>query len=277
MNARASAPLAGIGVLLTRPAAQAVRTAEALRNAGAEVFLFPALEIVTVDSNRELEAALAALARAHMAIFVSANAVEHGIALVKDHGGFSSRTRIAAIGEATRKALELHGIANALTPAPGYDSEALLAHPDLQQVAGQLMIIFRGHSEGGGRRLLGDTLLTRGASVVYAECYRRALPRLDAHARARLLQHWDDGEIDAVQVMSVETLHNLFALLGEEGAKHVRAAWLVVPHERIARAARDLNCAKIVVAGPDMNELLVRLIGLKASNQLPHAGSKEHE
>jgi MFS superfamily sulfate permease-like transporter len=81
---------------------------------------------------------------------------------------------------------------------PGQDSEALLALPQLEQVAGKRIAIFRGV---GGRTLLADTLRSRGATVDYVECYRRRRPDADA---GPLLQRWAD--VSAVTIASAETL-----------------------------------------------------------------------
>jgi uroporphyrinogen-III synthase len=262
----ATLPLDGLGVLLTRPAGQALRTAQALRSAGAHVFEFPALQIAAVAPDFAFDAALATLPNAQWAIFVSANAVEFGMPHVTHQGGFAARTRIAAIGNATRAALLAHGVTEVIAPSSGFDSEALLTHPDLLQVARQHIIIFRGQSESGGRKLLGYTLANRGALVHYAECYRRAVPDVDPESRGRLLDQWERGEIQAIHVMSFETLRNLDAMIGDRGQDLLKRLWIVVPHGRIAQAARSLGCDKIEVAGLKDSELIECLARLKAQD-----------
>jgi len=79
----------------------------------------------------------------------------------------------AAIGAGTRRELERAGFDNVISPKDGNDSEALLAAPELQAMAGRRVLIVRGE---GGRAFLGDALRARGAAVEYAECYRRAGP-----------------------------------------------------------------------------------------------------
>ncbi|WP_275576186.1 uroporphyrinogen-III synthase [Aquitalea magnusonii] len=63
-----------------------------------------------------------------------------------------------------------------LFPTAGSDSEALLALPQLADVAGQHWLIVRGQ---GGRALLADTLCARGAQVSLAEVYQRVDGRPD--------------------------------------------------------------------------------------------------
>ena len=67
------------------------------------------------------------------------------------------------------------------------DSEGLLALPELANVAGNRIVIFRG---AGGRELLHSMLAARGARVEQIECYRRARPVTDA---AGLIEAWRDG------------------------------------------------------------------------------------
>ncbi len=263
LSVTSSQPLQGLGVLLTRPASQAQRTATQLRGAGAAVFEFPALEIASIETAPALESALAELPTAHWIIFVSANAVEYGMPHVKRRGGAGRNTRFAAIGNATRSALLEQGLSRVITPLSGNDSEALLAHPELQRVAGQHIIIFRGHSESGGRKLLGEVLSSRGALIHNAECYHRSVPVVDAQLRERILKAWENGAIGAVHVMSVETLHNLLALTGERGRALLGATTIVTPHERIAKVANELGLVKTVVSGLNDAELIASLTALK--------------
>src|SRR5207253_7254784 len=94
------------------------------------------------------------------------------------------------------------------------------------------------------------------ATVAYAACYRRALPRADA---TLLLERWDD--IDAVTAFSAGTVRNLFALLGAAGTSRLRDTPMFVPHQRVADAAHGLGVREAVVAGPAEAALLERLVG----------------
>ena len=258
--------LTGMGVLLTRPAGQGQRSTAALRDAGARVYEFPALEIEAIASAPALDAVLRQVPRADWLIFVSVNAVEYGMPHVDRHAGNGIHARVAAIGHVTRDALLEKGVSQVISPESGNDSEALLAHPDLQRVAGQHFIIFRGQSAAGGRKLLGETLAQRGALIHYAECYARRTPQAGAESLARLLECWERGEIHAVHVMSAETLHNLVFLIGARGKTLLRNTAVVTPHERIAGAASALGCVKVLVAGLNDTELIDCLARLNAQD-----------
>jgi uroporphyrinogen-III synthase len=271
-------PLAGRTVLVTRPAQQAVALAQAIRAAGGEAFEFPALDIEAVPPEA-LGEPLAQLAAADIAIFISPSAAQFGMAAIRAGGAALAAIRVFAVGPGTARALDVEGVGNVVTPGnsplpnpdgttshstkpasgqvAGYpplagegtnvmptpinhDSEALLALPQLQEVAGKRVVIVRGV---GGRALLADTLAARGAVVHFMECYRRVRPQADA---APLLARWQAGRIDAVTVTSAETLHNLAALLGEAGASLLAATPLFAPHEKIAEAARRFGIAHVI-------------------------------
>ena len=237
-------PLAGCTVLVTRPAPQAAALAQAIEAAGGEAFVFPALAIEAVPS-AALQAPLARLREADLAIFISPSAAQFGMAAIRAGGGLSPATAVFAVGPGTARALAALGVGNVITPG-GQDSEALLALPQLADVAGQRVVIVRGM---GGRTLLADTLAARGAQVDFLECYRRVLPRADA---APLRARWQAGGIDAVTVTSAETLHNLAELLGEAGAPLLLRTPLFAPHEKIAAAARRFGVAHVIAtAGGD--------------------------
>ena len=231
-------PLAGRTVLVTRPAHQAAALAQAIRAAGGEAFVFPALAIEAVPAEA-LAAPLARLRDAGIVIFISPNAAQFGMAAIRAAGGLPAAAAVFAVGPGTARSLQAQGVGRVVTP-DGHDSEALLALPQLQNVAGQRVVIVRGV---GGRALLADTLAARGAQVTFLECYRRVRPQADA---ASLLARWQAGGVDAVTVTSAETLDNLAALLGEAGRPLLFDTPLFAPHEKIAEAARRFGCARVV-------------------------------
>lgn len=236
--------LAGRTVLVTRPAHQSAALVQAIEAAGGNVYPFPALAIETVPA-AELGAALEKLRAADCVIFISPNAAQFGMAAIRAAGGLPAAADVFAVGPGTARALQAHGVGRVVVPS-GHDSEALLALPQLQQVAGRQVVIVRGV---GGRALLADTLAARGAQVHFLECYRRLRPQADA---AALLACWQAGGIDAVTVASAETLHNLAALLGEAGVPLLRHTPLFAPHEKIAGAARQFGVVDAVAtAGGD--------------------------
>lgn len=231
-------PLSGRTVLVTRPLRQAAALAQAIHSAGGVAYEFPALDIEPVAADA-LGEQLEQLAVSDIVIFISPNAADYGMEAIRTRGPLPSTSRVFAVGPGTARALRAHGLDGVVTP-PGQDSEALLALPQLQDVAGRRVLIVRGV---GGRAMLADTLQARGATVHFLECYRRMRPQIDARP---LLAHWQAGGIDAVTVTSAEALLNLAAMLGETGKPLLAATPLFAPHEKIASAAQRFGIARVV-------------------------------
>jgi uroporphyrinogen-III synthase len=176
------------------------------------------------------------------AVFVSANAVEYG---VPDPRRWPPGLVAFAPGPGTAEALADLGIADVRTPATTFDSDGLLALPELMSPAGKRVLIFRGD---GGREHLGETLRARGAVVDYVACYRRAKPEGGV---AGLAEAFREGRIHAVTITSSEGLDNLWALADDATRTRWRACPTFVPHPRIAAHARDLGLAVSETAGGD--------------------------
>jgi uroporphyrinogen-III synthase len=251
----ANKPLAGRGIVVTRPRDQAAGLAALIEGAGGRVFLYPAIEIEDLPDPASALQVLGNLEQFDLAIFVSPTAVRKSFELIKKKPAtWPSGLRAAAVGQGSRDELERHGIHGALAPESGADSEALLALPELANVTGKRIAIFSGE---GGRELLGDTLAARGAKVEYAACYRRTRPRIDV---APLLSAWAQGTVHAVTVSSSNGLRNLVALLGESGQALLDGTPVFVPHRRVAEEARRLGVRMPVLAGPADAEMMARLV-----------------
>src|SRR5512146_2290146 len=210
-------PLAGRGIIVTRPAHQAGLLANLIRRAGGNPVLFPTLGISDAGDPKALNALIDRLDDFDFAIFVSPNAVEKAMRLITARRVLPPGLRLAAIGHGGRRALERFGVTGIIAPREKFDSEALLELPEFNDVAGKRIVIFRG---AGGRELLGKTLAARGAGVEYAECYRRVRPDVDA---APLLGAWARGKLHAIIVTSSEGLHNLFDMVGRNGLAALRS------------------------------------------------------
>ena len=241
--------LAGARVLVTRPEHQAAGLCTGIENAGGRAIRFPSIAIQPIADPGPAARHLGALGAGDLAVFVSANAVRHGLAHLRRP--LPAGVQLAAVGRATAEALEGAGLPVAHTPEHGFDSEALLAMDPLQQVAGRRVVIVRGQ---GGRELLAETLRRRGATVDYAEVYRRALPAADVPA---LLHRWKAGGVDVVVVTSADGLRNLDALLGDAGRPLLLSTPLVVIGERMLQMARAMGVSAPVLVSDASDAALV--------------------
>lgn len=250
--------LAGRHIVVTRPAGQATHLAEALVAHGAKPVLFPVLAIQALADKTELMRQIVQLDRYDIAVFVSPNAAQMGVGEVLAHRAWPAHLRVATVGRSSESVLAAHDLGGQekriLCPQGRFDSEALLELPELQDVAGRRIIVFRGD---GGRELLADTLRARGAEVAYATCYRRTQPAIDP---APLIKLWEAGTLDAVVVTSSEGLHNLHAMVGHLGQAWLRKTPVFVPHERIARTARELGLTNVQLTAPADDGLVVGLL-----------------
>lgn len=252
-------PLAGRGILVTRPAHQAGTLAVLINAAGGQAIIFPALEILDPADPQPLIDAIERLESYDLAIFISPNAVTRVMERMAGRRAWPAGLRVAAIGKGGVRELERHGIREVIAPQRSFDSERLLEMPQLQAVSGQRVLILRGD---GGRELLGDTLAARGAQVDYVVCYRRARPQTDP---APLLQAWTRKAVHAVIVTSSEGLRNLFVMLGKPGETLLQHTPLLVPHPRIATVARELGCREVIETAPGDDGLLEALLQLFAA------------
>jgi uroporphyrinogen-III synthase len=280
-------PLAGLKIAVTRPRDQAAQLARSIEQAGGVPLLFPLLEIAAAQDSQALHEQISRLAQFDLAIFISPNAVRYGVEAIRavgadnvgaqfiarfaqtnraincaptsssaiNEGGLSPSLKIATVGQGSAKALRELGITDIIAPTGRFDSEGLLALPELQNVSGWRVMIFRGD---GGRELLGDTLKARGAMVEYAACYQRSKSQLDVQA---LLE----AKPDAISVSSSEALGHLWEMLDDRARAALRDMPLFVPHARIAVLAREQGWQHVHLTGSGDDGLLSGLMAWAAN------------
>jgi uroporphyrinogen-III synthase len=237
-----SGPLAGVTVVVTRPAAQAGRFLELATRAGARCLAFPTLQIVRLSLD---PSTVEAVERTpwDWAIYTSTNAVEAAAALfprplARHH---------AAVGRATARALEQRGVTIEARPDSA-NSEGLLAMPMFAQPAGLHVLLVKG---AGGRDVLRETLTARGAVVRALDVYRREPVRPDATAHAELAASTaSTRERLVLTVTSGEVLQALLQSVDPTLAVRLRDKPLLVPGPRVAAAAASLGWRGEVVQAP---------------------------
>ena len=225
-----SVNLAGIGVLVTRPAKQAHGLRDRLKNIGAIPLPYPLFEIV----GRSPPAAADLSVDYDWLIFISANAVDHGLPwLVDSRAAIGSR--VAAVGPASAAALAESGVQVDLLPGDEFSSTGLLAMPALQQVAGARCLIVRGL---GGKGTLARELKRRGAAVEYLECYERLPATLDTDA----LRAWvTRSQVKVVTFTSSRGAERFWESLPEDLKPWAITAPLAVLSTAVADRARRLG------------------------------------
>lgn len=246
-----SCHLAGMGVLVTRPAHQARTLSEKIEAAHGRPLQFPALEILPMKDLSSARKKLGDVSGHRLLIFISSNAVHHALPLMPDE--LPMDLEIGAIGQATAKALEFFGLDPSIKPIDRFDSEGLLALPELQELGGQSILIIRGE---GGRETLAETLKKRGAEVDYVEVYRRVLPQRNP---ANLLRQWHQL-VEVVVVTSNAILDNLVQMLGKEGLDLLQQTPMVLVSQRTADHARSLGITQCHIAQSAHDEDILKCL-----------------
>ncbi len=235
--------LTGKVILITRPIHQAAGICELIASAGGETLCFPLLEIADPEDLSSVNALLRRLTAFDLAIFISSNAVRKTVQLLdRQHIKLPAPLRLAAIGSQTRATLLELGYRVDVLPQPPFNSEAFLAMPEIQRLANRRIVIFRGL---GGRELLGETLLARGACVEYAEVYRRMTADLKSFTIENypLLQR-----IDYLTLTSTTAVQTLYELVINSRQIRLLRTCLFVGGSRMAEQARALGFTDIELA-----------------------------
>lgn len=250
-------------VLLTRPAGQVERLAQAIADQGGHTLSLPLLSIAPVQERDDIErvkSRILALDTCDIAIFISTNAAHLGLEWIESYWPqLPVGLEAYAVGPGTAAVLRQH-------PWPvhcadtGVTSEDLLALPGLQRVQGKRIALFRGK---GGRELLAETLRERGAQVDYIELYTRQVP---AHTRADVLAALETQRINCVVLTSLQIFESFLSLL--KGPETTGAALdlpqdtaanpllvlqqtltLIVPSARVEQNARRAGFAHVLNVG----------------------------
>lgn len=245
--------LDGIGVLVTRPAAQANEIVRAIEAAGGRAFRLPVMDVVPRDADA-IAAELSRRARPDIVVFVSTNAVRYGLAALT-----KPQPTVAAIGPATTAALERAGVTVDVTAANGFTSEQLLAAPGFRDISGRRILIVRGDS---GRELLAETLRDRGAEVDYLSVYQVTTHRCTEEEVGSLRESLDRDAISATILMSGAALEHLLAALPPDCVDRIARTRLVAPGERVIKTVQERlpgsHC--IESPGPRAEDIVAALV-----------------
>ncbi len=235
--------LNGARILITRPALQAENLCQLITDSGGEAVCLSTIDIVPSANTTLIRQTLSTLESFQWLVFISANAVTmHSYHLNGDKINLPNGLRVVAIGQATTAALAKLGLSVDVSPEQGYNSEALLAMPQLQYIQGQRFLIVRG---AGGREELATTLRARVAEVVYLDVYERTLPTVDVMPITTLLT---ENKLNVITTTSGEILNILLTLLGETYHTQLFAVPLVVVSERIKQLATARGFRRVRVS-----------------------------
>ncbi len=250
-------------VLLTRPAGRGAELTALLAADGCSVTHIPCLAIEPVEFAHQPRE-IADLDVYRLVIFVSPAAAElAGELITRYWPQWPLAITWVATGAATARCLVTAGLAEpVLVPSAetGESAEGMLQLDALQQVQDARVLICKG---SGGREVLAQTLLARGAQVHELELYQCTLP---AEVGAGLQQQLAGSPPDLVVVLSGRTLDNLLELAGGL-ASRLTMVPICVPGERLALRARQAGFRTIVTADGAAAAALQRAIRDWRQNQ----------
>ncbi len=247
-------PLQNLGIAITRPVDQAKKLASLITEAGGNPIVFPLIEITALNDYKQFDTVISRITEYDWAIFISSNAVQNGMPrLIKQTAklGIPSHLQFAAIGPVTASELKAFGVKEVMTPKERFDSESLLALPEMSQVADKKILLVRGV---GGRDVLAETLRERGAQVTFAECYQRINPQTNCDLLAQL---YHEKKLHGVVITSSEAMRHLLDLA--ENADWLKNVTLFVNHARIAEMPLQMNL-KVAVANSAGDDAMLALV-----------------
>lgn len=232
------APLQGRRLWVTRPAAQAAALSGALSAQGAEVLQLPLLDIAPPTDVAPLTVALQQLASFELAIFISPSALDAVFAQLT--APWPATLPVAVVGPGSAKRAAELGVEQIICPPQQFDSEGLLAMPELQNLASKRIVIFRGQ---GGRDLLPSALTAAGAQLSLISCYQRLPPAWNASELLTQLTRGCDGLI----ISSSEAAQHLFHIGGELAQHRLQSVQYFAPHPRIVATLQALGAQQILL------------------------------
>ena len=245
---------------MTRPEHQAGRLCELIEGQKWNAIRFPTLKIQAIN-NSKIKQQIEEIDQHQWLIFISANAVN--FALRANDGKIDpfSKISVIAIGKATEKALQSAGLPVTLVPEQHFNTEGLLATPEMLQISGQSCLIVRGQ---GGREILADTLKARGAVVEYMEVYSRTIPaNNESVAIDQLLEH---EKINIITLTSGDALKNLLTMTSVEQHKKLQKVPTVVISDRIKELAEKSGFKTVAVTKEPSDRAIIDTITKLRSN-----------
>ena len=212
---KAALPLSGCRVLVSRAKKQAGALSSALLELGCDVTEIPFIEIRRPASYKPLDRALAHIANYDWMILTSVNGVEALLERMEKRRISSERLahmKIAAIGPATRKAIEAAGLRVNITPKE-YIAESVVSALR-RKVKGKRVLLVRAKV---ARDVIPRELRKSGAAVDVIEAYETVAPKSSAVKLRALLAK--KKRPHAITFTSSSTVKNFVALLGLRGAR----------------------------------------------------------
>ncbi len=205
--------LQGKRILITRAREQAGVLAEQLRDLGATVVEIPSIEIRPPQSYEPLDEAIRKIRAYDWLILTSVNGVRALIDRL-EHAELPpahlASLKIAAIGPATKKAIEARGLTVSVMPRQYIAESVVEALQD--EVKGKNVLLVRAKV---ARDVIPQELRNAGATVNVIEAYQTVVPQA-SRERLRDVLSRPGQQPHAITFTSSSTARNFLELLGED-------------------------------------------------------------
>ncbi len=212
-------PLVGVRVLVGRPRHQAGAISAELRKLGASVLEIPFIEIRKPRSFRALDSVLKNLASYDWLILTSANGVEamwDRMANLRIADRALDHLRIAAIGPATKKAIEQRDAKVDVVPKE-YVAESVVRNLR-KKVKGKHVLLVRAKV---ARDVIPRELRKAGAAVEVVEAYETVVPT-SSQAKLKTVLKNPKRRPHVVTFTSSSTVKNFVELIGRQSRRRLR-------------------------------------------------------
>ena len=204
--------LAGLRVLVGRARHQASALSSGLRDLGAEVLDIPFIEIRKARSYKPMDSALQSLSDYDWLVLTSVNGVEalwERLRKLRIGPKRLDHLKVAAIGPATRRAIEEHGLKVHVVPKE-YVAESVVASLR-RKVKGKRVLLARAKI---ARDVIPRELSKLGARVDVVVVYETIIPQ-SSRKRLRAAMLSVRNRPDVITFTSSSTARNFVALLGK--------------------------------------------------------------
>ncbi|ABL02570.1 Uroporphyrinogen III synthase HEM4 [Candidatus Ruthia magnifica str. Cm (Calyptogena magnifica)] len=235
-----------MNVLLTRPLLQVEELQSMVTKSGNKPLLFPTLKLNSIDAKVENN-------YYDVIIFISVNAVEYGLKILKT----ISYHKIFAVGSATARKLSENDIEIDDFPRKKASSEALLALDSVAQLYHKTILIFRGQS---GREVLKQGLIKQNNQVEYVEVYERVNHNINSLHRQSLdeLLSRNEGVISITSIDSMKLLVKISSQILD--VDRLKNYLLVVLSDRIKTYVNSIGFNKVLVTPNTSNNGIISVL-----------------
>ena len=229
--------------LLLRPQAKCQASAQAFKQANLSAVACGLIDTVLDDEAiSQLPSKIASLSSNVYVIVTSTVAAQQCVLMTNQ---WPNNVCFFAVGASTGDILQKAGF-TVVVPQEAR-TEGLLALPQLNHIVNQRIVIMKG---GGGRELLNDSLVIRGAKVTEWEVYKRV--KLDSPVST---QDWREEQIRCIIATSGEVIEAAFDFFDAGWLKTLN--WIVVS-QRTADIASKLGVTQIDISRDASDQALIQ-------------------